>query len=312
MKLAYIFPGQGSQSLGMLQDLAARYSIVQETFQELSDTLGFDSWALAQNGPEDKLNLTEVTQPLLLAAGIAVFRVWLSQTSSLSALCFAGHSLGEYTALVAAGALSFGDAAKLVALRGRLMQAAVPLGEGAMAAILGLEDSIVAELCLEAAHGEIVTPANYNSPGQVVIAGKKTAVLRAIELAKNRGAKRTLLLQVSVPSHCALMEPAAEDLQAALQTIAFKAPSSPVIHNVHAQSVEKPEFIQAALVQQLSKPVLWTACVQQMAALGADLFVECGPGGVLSGLHRRILRDSPCLPLGDVENLTQALSRLYE
>ncbi len=306
MSLAFVFPGQGSQSVGMLQDLAAAFPAVEATFGEASAALGYDLWDVVQNGPADKLNQTDVTQPAMLGAGVAVWRIWQEKGGAAPAL-MAGHSLGEYTALVCAGALDFSDAVRLVAERGRLMQEAVPAGEGAMAAILGLEDEAVAQVCAEAAEGAVLSPVNFNSPGQVVVAGQKAAVERAVALAKEKGAKRALLLPVSVPSHCALMQPAAEKLAAVLEGIDIHKPAIPVINNADVALMEDAETIRAALVKQLHSPVRWVEIIRKMAADGVDRLIECGPGKVLTGLNKRIERGMTAQPVYDPDSLASAL-----
>ena len=285
--LAFVFPGQGSQSLGMLADLAAVTPTVRATFDEAGQGCGLDLWSLSQNGPEDELNRTEITQPALLAAGVAVWRVW-NERGGAQPAAFAGHSLGEYAALVAAGALSLADGAALVRERGRLMQNAVPPGVGAMAAILMADDAVIAQACVDAAQGQIVAPANFNSPGQTVIAGHAEAVDRAIALLAERGVKKAVKLAVSVPSHSALMQPAADALRAKMQTLAWSMPDRPVIQNADAQAHDSIAAIQDALVRQLHLPVRWTECVQALAARGVTRIGECGPGKVLTGLVKRI------------------------
>ena len=309
MSLAFVFPGQGSQSIGMLNDLAAAYPQVQQTFGEASQTLGFDLWQLVSAGPEDRLNQTENTQPAMLAAGVAVWRVWRTQGGPLPAF-MAGHSLGEYSALCCAEALAFSDAVRLVADRGRFMQAAVPAGQGGMAVILGLEDEQVRALCAQAAHGDVLEAVNYNSPGQVVIAGTAAAVTRGVEAAKAAGAKRAVMLPVSVPSHCALMRPAAEQLAQRLTEVAITAPIVPVLHNAHVQAESDPQAIRAALVCQLASPVRWTDTIRKMAAQGVDKLVECGPGKVLAGLNKRIARDTQTLTIHDPASLSEARAAL--
>ncbi|MBY5979267.1 ACP S-malonyltransferase [Ferrimonas balearica] len=284
---AFIFPGQGSQTVGMLAELAADYPIIQATFAEASEALGFDLWQMVQDGPAEALNSTENTQPALLTASVAIWRAYC-EAGGVAPTVMAGHSLGEYSALVCAGALKFDDAVKLVALRGRAMQEAVPAGTGAMAAIIGLDDDAIAKACAEAAQGEVVSPVNFNSPGQVVIAGHKDAVARAGEACKAAGAKRALPLPVSVPSHCALMKPAAEKLAAALANIDVVAPAIPVINNVDVAKADTAEAIKDALVRQLYCPVRWTETVNAMAEQGIEQLVECGPGKVLTGLTKRI------------------------
>lgn len=285
--LAFVFPGQGSQSVGMLADLAAQSPIVRATFDEAGQGCGLDLWTLSQNGPEDELNRTEVTQPALLAAGVAVWRLW-NERGGAQPAAFAGHSLGEYAALVAAGTLSLADGAALVRERGRLMQAAVPPGVGAMAAILMADDAVIVQACVDAAGDQIVAPANFNSPGQTVIAGHAEAVDRAIALLAERGVKKAVKLAVSVPSHSALMKPAADALRAKMETLAWTLPDRPVIQNADAFAHDSLAAIKDALVRQLFGPVRWTGCVQALAALGVTRIGECGPGKVLTGLVKRI------------------------
>ncbi|OLS62177.1 ACP S-malonyltransferase [Pseudomonas putida] len=284
--LAFVFPGQGSQSLGMLAELGAQYPLVIDTFREASEALGYDLWALIQDGPEEQLNQTDKTQPAILTASIALWRVWEAEGGARPAYV-SGHSLGEYSALVAAGSLTLADAVKLVERRGQLMQEAVPAGQGAMAAILGLDDADVVAICAEAAQGDVVSAVNFNSPGQVVIAGAKAAVERAMEGCKARGAKRALPLPVSVPSHCELMRPAAERFAESVNAIEWKAPAIPVVQNVSAAVPADLEVLKRDLLEQLYKPVRWVECVQTLAAQGAVQLVECGPGKVLAGLNKR-------------------------
>jgi [acyl-carrier-protein] S-malonyltransferase len=300
MSLAIIFPGQGSQSIGMLATLAKSFSVVKRTFDEASSVLDYDLWKLCQSGPEERLNQTEFTQVALLAAGVAGWRV-LPELKIGQPHYLTGHSLGEYTALVCAEALNFTDAVKCVAARGRFMQNAVSIGTGAMAAVLGLAENAVSDLCAEASMGEILSAANYNSPGQVVIAGQKAAVDRAIDLAKQHGARRVVLLSVSVPSHCALMQPAAEQLALQLANTEFKTPKLPVLHNIDGLERKHPDDIREALVQQLVSPVQWVRCVQNLAAAGVDTVFECGPGKVLAALVKRIESQMTCNTLAEVE-----------
>ncbi len=311
MSLAFVFPGQGSQSIGMLSELASQFPQVQETFSEASDALGYDLWNLISNGPDEDLNQTHRTQPAMLAAGVAVWRCW-QEKSDIKPTYFAGHSLGEYSALVAAGALEFKDAIKLVAKRGELMQEAVPVGDGAMAAILGLADSVVNELCEEASSVGIVEAVNFNSPGQVVIAGEADAVTRATEIAKEKGAKRALVLSVSVPSHCALMKPAAEKLAAELDKIEVKQPAIPVLHNASVTSTNDPAEIKSLLSQQLHSPVRWVETVEWFASQDAEHIIECGPGKVLAGLTKRINKSLDGLPVFDTASLDKAVNALGE
>ena len=307
--LAMVFPGQGSQSVGMLSALADVFPQVGETFAEASTVLGYDLWERVQNGPPESLNQTACTQPAMLTAGVATWRCWQAKTETLPAL-MAGHSLGEYTALVCAGAMSFADAVALVEKRGEYMQNAVPAGVGAMAAILGLEDEQVESVCAEAAQGEVVSAVNYNSPGQVVIAGNKAAVERAMELAKTAGAKRALPLPVSVPSHCSLMQPAAEQLAERLAGIEIQAPAIPVIHNVDARSHDDPAAIREVLAAQLYRPVRWVECVRAMHAQGVSMLVEAGPGKVLAGLTKRIEKSLGAIPVQTAEDLDKAIASI--
>ncbi|MBE0510080.1 MAG: ACP S-malonyltransferase [Chromatiales bacterium] len=309
MSLAFVFPGQGSQSVGMLAELAASEALVQQTFAEASQVLGYDLWQKVSEGPVEDLNQTHITQPAMLAAGIAVWRVWQQRGGTTPAL-MAGHSLGEYTALVAAGALGFADGIRLVEARGKLMQQAVPAGSGAMAAILGLDDAQVIAVCEQAAQGEIVSAVNFNAIGQVVIAGQSAAVARAIELAKEAGAKRAMPLPVSVPSHCALMQSAATELAKLLDGIAITAPSIPVINNADVQQQSEPTAIRDALVRQLYSPVRWVETVQHMHGAGVDTLVECGPGKVLVGLNKRIVKEMKALAIVDPASLDAALAEL--
>ena len=308
-KLAIVFPGQGSQSLGMLSGLAATHTIVLDTFSEASDSLGFDLWALLQAESADELNKTENTQPAMLAAGVAVWRVLQGQQAIAPAM-MAGHSLGEYTALVCSGAMNFSDAVKLVRNRGMYMQQAVPQGTGAMAAILGLDDDVVRELCAESAQQQVVEAVNFNSPGQVVIAGDKDAVARAMENAKARGAKRALPLPVSVPSHCALMKPAAEKLAQELANITITMPDIKVLHNVSVESAVDSDSIKSLLAEQLYRPVRWVETVQKMKLSGVELLLEAGPGKVLTGLTKRIDKQLSCLPVLDDATLATALEKI--
>jgi [acyl-carrier-protein] S-malonyltransferase len=307
MKLAFVFPGQGSQSVGMLNALAAGFAVVQQTFGEASSALGYDLWQVVEQGPEDRLNQTQVTQPAMLAAGVAAWRVWREQGGRAPAM-LAGHSLGEYTALCCAGALEFADAIRLVADRGRFMQEAVPAGQGGMAAILGLEDDVVRKVCDEAAQGEVLAPVNFNSPGQVVIAGTGSAVARGVEAAKSAGARRAVLLPVSVPSHCALMRPAAERLAARLAQVNVRVPAVPVLHNALVRAESDPAKIREALVKQLYSPVRWVETVRRMEADGATRVVELGPGRVLVGLNRRIVSAAQTLAVYDPKTLNDALA----
>ena len=303
----FAFPGQGSQSVAMLAELAENFPVVIDTYKEASDALGYDLWELVQQGPAEALNQTDKTQPALLAASVAIWRVWAQQGGEKPSVV-AGHSLGEYSALVCAGVIDFKDALKLVELRGQLMQQAVPAGTGAMYAIIGLDNAAIASACEQAAQGEVVSPVNFNSPGQVVIAGNKAAVERAGALCKEAGAKRALPLPVSVPSHCALMKPAAEKLAVALQDIEFKTPEIAVINNVDVIAETDAEKIKDALVRQLFCPVRWTEIVEKMAADGVTLQIEAGPGKVLSGLVRRIDKSFTAQAINDSATLAKALA----
>ena len=308
-QLAFVFPGQGSQSVGMLSQLAADYPVVQQTFAEASDVLGFSLWDLISAGPEAALNQTHNTQPAMLAAGVAVWRAWCAATD-IRPGWMAGHSLGEYTALVCADALGFADAVKLVAARGRLMQEAVPAGVGAMAAIIGLEDKQVIEVCAQAAQGQIVSAVNFNAPGQVVIAGESPAVDRAIEALKAAGAKRALKLPVSVPSHCGLMAGAADNLYELLQAVHIEAPKVKLIHNTDVQAHDAPAVIRNTLRDQLFNPVRWVESVAFMHLQGVSSFVECGPGKVLLGLNKRIAAEANHAAIFDTESLKNVVEQL--
>jgi len=307
-QIAFVFPGQGSQTVGMLTELAATYPLVEETFREASDALGYDLWQLVSQGPAEELNKTWQTQPALLAASVAIYRVWQQQGGQQPVL-MAGHSLGEYSALVCAGVLSFADAVKLVELRGKLMQEAVPEGTGAMQAIIGLDDAAIRKACEESAQGQVVSPVNFNSPGQVVIAGNKEAVERAGAACKAAGAKRALPLPVSVPSHCALMKPAADKLAVALENITFSAPAVPVINNVDVKAETDAAAIRHALVRQLYSPVRWTESVEAMAEQGVTQLLEMGPGKVLTGLTKRIVDSLTAAAVNDTASLTAALGK---
>ncbi|MBT9433464.1 ACP S-malonyltransferase [Candidatus Sodalis endolongispinus] len=302
---AMVFPGQGSQTVGMLAELAADHAVVGATFAEASAVLGYDLWQRVQQGPAEELNKTWVTQPALLTASVAIWRVWQQQGGPAPAL-LAGHSLGEYSALVCAGSLDFAAAVALVALRGKLMQDAVPDGTGAMSAIIGLDNDAIAA-CERAAQGQVVSPVNFNSPGQVVIAGHKEAVERAGLACKEAGAKRALPLPVSVPSHCALMKPAAEKLAQALEAVTFAAPQIPVINNVDVRAEQSPAAIRQALVRQLYSPVRWTETVEYLAAQGAEVLLEVGPGKVLTGLTKRIVGTLSGAAVNDPASLAAAI-----
>ena len=306
MTLAFVFPGQGSQSVGMLKDLAENFSEVSATFQEASDALGYDLWSLIQEGPAEKLNSTDVTQPAMLASGVATWRIWQAKGGAIPQV-MAGHSLGEYSALVCAGSLSFVDAVKLVSQRGKFMMEAVPAGTGAMAAILGMDDEAVRQVCLEAADGEVLEAVNYNSPGQVVVAGNKSAIERVTILAKEKGAKRALELPVSVPSHCALMQPAADQLAEVLAGITFNTPTIPVFNNVDVTAADSEADIRDALKRQLFSPVRWVEIIEKMSTDGVDKVIECGPGKVLVGLNKRINKSMVSAALVDTASIEAAL-----
>ena len=309
--LAFIFPGQGSQSLGMLKDLANSHIEIKHTFEQASEALSIDLWAIVTDGPEEALNQTQNTQPVMLAAGFAVWDVWCKH-STIRPKWMAGHSLGEYTALVCSGALSFEEGIKLVAVRGKLMQEAVPAGIGSMAAILGLEDQQVVNICAQVAEHEVVSAVNFNAPGQVVIAGNLAAVERAMLAAKGMGAKRAILLPVSVPSHCALMKSAAEKLDTYLLNTVVANPKMTVIHNVDVASHSSPEQIRLALSQQLYQPVRWVETIKLLNDQGVTRFVECGPGKVLVSLNKRIVKDAEHFSIYNSETLTEVLEQFND
>lgn len=307
-RIAFVFPGQGSQHIGMLRELAERYSVVRSTFEEASTALGYNLWQLVQSGSAEELNATVVTQPALLTSSVAIWRVW-QELEGVRPEVLAGHSLGEYSALVCSGAISFADGVRLVRLRGEAMQSAVAEGAGAMAAIIGLDDAKVEAACADAAQGQIVSAVNFNSPGQVVIAGECDAVERAIALCKEAGAKRALPLPVSVPSHCELMRPAAEKLAQALSDIDLKTPRYPVVQNVDAEVHQDVDVLRERLVEQLYRPVRWSSCVTRMAESGVEVCIECGPGKVLTNLNKRIDRSLVSLAVNDPDSLSVALER---
>jgi len=308
MKYSIVFPGQGSQSLGMLSDLNSNFSVVSEVFQEASDSINVDLWKIL-NEDQEALNLTENTQPIMLAAGYATYKV-MSEEASLSPVSMAGHSLGEYTALVASNSINFFDAIQLVRKRGELMQAAVPSGTGSMAAILGLEDTIIIEICQKASNKGVVEAVNFNSPGQVVIAGEKNAVLHTCELMKEAGAKRALVLPVSVPSHCSLMKEASAKYKTYIESVDLKAGNVKVIHNVDADYAVNIEAIKAKLVDQLHMPVLWTDSVIKMKESGVEKLIEAGPGKVLTGLTRRIDKSLSASAIIDVSSLKSTIEEI--
>jgi len=305
---AFLFPGQGSQSVGMLSQAAQHYPVVLDTFAEASSALGYDLWALVSEGPEDKLTLTEFTQPAILTASVALSRCWREEGGAIPEFV-AGHSLGEYSALVVAESLSLQDAARLVQTRGRAMQSAVPAGEGAMAAVLGLSDAVIDEICVTHCDDHAYVGAvNYNSPGQVVIAGHAPAVEAASAFMKEAGAKRVLPLPVSAPFHTPLMQPAAAVMAEAFQSVALEDAQMPVISNVDAQPHRKAVEIRRLLVRQVSEPVMWTQCVMTLLEAGCTQFMECGPGKVLTGLIRRIDRSIGCTPLQDPQDLKNSIA----
>ena len=308
--LAFVFPGQGSQKVGMLADAHAAFAAVRDTFAEASDVLGYDMWQLVQDGEQEALNMTETTQPVLLTSSVALWPAWPAGGGAQPA-CMAGHGLGEFSALVCAGALGFADAVSLVRKRGAFMQSAVPVGEGAMAAIIGLDDDAINTICADISSGQgVVAAVNFNSPGQVVIAGHTAAVEAAIDALKAAGAKRAMPLPVSAPFHTELMKPAGDRLAEAIATIDIASPTIPVVHNVHARTEADPEKIRALLVQQIYSPVLWTQCVGTMVDLGAASVVECGPGKVLSGLNRRIEKSLQSYSLEQPDELRTAVAEL--
>lgn len=307
--LAFVFPGQGSQKIGMLAELASADPVVEQTFAEASEALGYDAWKLVQEGEQDDINLTERTQPILLASSVAIWRLWQEKGGPVPAQ-FAGHSLGEWSALVCSGVLEFVDAVNIVRARGAFMQEAVPVGVGAMAAILGIADEVILDACASACQNDVVDAVNFNAPGQVVIAGSAAAVDRAIEICKQAGAKRAMTLPVSAPFHTSLMQPAAEQLAELVNGTAFSKPQIPVLHNVHAQAESNPESIKALMLEQIYKPVMWVDCIQALKANGAQIMIECGPGRVLNGLTKRIDRNLTSFSTDDVASLENALTSI--
>ncbi|MGB0444982.1 MAG: ACP S-malonyltransferase [Porticoccaceae bacterium] len=304
--LAFVFPGQGSQKIGMLSELAEQYSLIKETFDQASDVLGYNMWELIQKGEQEAINLTERTQPILLASSVAIWRLWNEKNGAIPSQ-MAGHSLGEWSALVCSGVVDFADGLNIVRARGQYMQQAVPVGEGAMAAIIGLDDKAILEACANAQSLGVVDAVNFNAPGQVVIAGSNAAVEAAMESCKAAGAKRALPLPVSAPFHTSLMKPAADNLADLVNTVNFSAPQVPVVHNVHAQTETDPETIKALMLEQIYSPVKWVDCVNQLKNNGATTLIECGPGKVLSGLTKRIDREITSLATDSVADFTAAL-----
>ena len=304
--LSFVFSGQGSQKIGMLAEIAAENKIVVDTFAEASQVLGYDLWQLCQSGEQEKINQTEITQPLMLTSSIALWRVW-QQKGGAQPAYLAGHSLGEWSALVASGVVAFADAVNLVRNRGAFMQIAVPKGEGAMAAVLGVEDDKIKAICKEASSVGVVEPVNFNSPGQVVIAGKANAVDKAIELLKAAGCKRAMPLPVSAPFHTSLMKPAAEKMAPLIEKTAFSAPKIPVVHNYHAQTESDPAKIKQLMIKQIDNPVLWVDCINTLVKKGVTITVECGPGAVLCGLSKRIDKSLESFPLETPANMQAAL-----
>ncbi|MFL0808906.1 MAG: ACP S-malonyltransferase [Agarilytica sp.] len=307
---AIIFPGQGSQKVGMLAEYSES-EVFQNTFAQASEALGYDLWQTAQEGPQEKLNQTEITQPLMLTSSIALWRIWQEKNGASPAL-MAGHSLGEWSALVAAEVVDFQDAVKIVRARGQYMQEAVPQGEGAMAAIIGLDDEVVEKVCKENSEGGVVSPVNYNSPGQLVIAGSAANVAQAIEALKEAGAKKAMPLPVSAPFHTSLMKPAADRLEAQIMETVFNAPKIPVVHNVHAQTETDPEKIKALMVEQIFSPVRWVGCVEALVSNGIETTLECGPGKVLCGLNRRINKSISSNASDTPETLDASLAAISE
>lgn len=309
MKTVFMFPGQGSQSIGMMSALMSESDLAVQTFQQASEALGFDLRDIALNGPEEKINQTAITQPIVLTASLAMWRAW-ENASDIRPDFVCGHSLGEYTALIAAGVLNFEDTVKLVHLRGQLMQNAVPQGEGGMAALLGLSDDLAAEACNEAAQGQVVAPANFNSPGQIVISGATDALERAMVLAKEKGARRAAKLAVSVPCHCDLLQPAGEELANAMHKLSFNEPNIPIMQNVNAQVAESLDGLKENLLAHLYRPVLWSQSVSNLVAMGADTFIECGPGKVLAGLNKRIDKSVNTFAMSDLASMQAVIGEL--
>ena len=304
--LGFVFPGQGSQKIGMLSDIAKQHEHLLEAFDQASEELGYDLWGLSQYGTEEQISRTEVTQPLLLTASVAVWRLLRKLDGPMPA-AVAGHSLGEWSALVCADVIDLNDAVRLVRKRGQYMQTAVPVGKGAMSAIIGLDDDKIAQVCADSAHGQVVSAVNFNAPGQVVIAGDKEAVERATDACQEAGAKRALPLPVSAPFHTSLMQPAADGLAEDIAQVEFRAPQIPIIHNVTLDSEQDPQAIRTLMIEQITAPVPWVGTVQKLASMGITALLECGAGRVLSGLNRRIDRSLSSLNTDSIDALTQAV-----
>jgi [acyl-carrier-protein] S-malonyltransferase len=307
--LAFVFPGQGSQKIGMLAELAEQNPIIEKTFNEASEVLGYDMWQLIQQGEQDEINLTQRTQPILLTCSLAIWRLWNEKQGAVPSQ-MAGHSLGEWSALVCANVIDFADGLRIVEARGKYMQQAVPVGQGAMAAIIGLEDQTILDACSEASSLGVVDAVNFNAPGQVVLAGSNDAVERAMEICKSAGAKRALPLPVSAPFHTSLMKPAADNLAEMVNAVTFRAPEVPIMHNVHAENESDPQVIKALMLEQIYSPVKWVDCVKQLKASGASTLVECGPGKVLSGLAKRIDRELTALATESAADFDAALTTI--
>jgi [acyl-carrier-protein] S-malonyltransferase len=305
--LAFVFPGQGSQKIGMLAELAKQNPIIEKTFNEASEVLGYDMWQLIQQGAQEDINLTQRTQPILLTCSVAIWRLWNQKQGALPSQ-MAGHSLGEWSALVCANVIDFADGLKIVEARGKFMQQAVPVGQGAMAAIIGLDDQAILEACTEASALGVVDAVNFNAPGQVVIAGSNEAVERAMEICKDAGAKRALPLPVSAPFHTSLMKPAADNLADMVKAVTFRSPEVPIMHNVHAQNEQDPQAIKALMLEQIYSPVKWVDCVKQLKQSGVSTLVECGPGKVLSGLAKRIDRELTAVATESAADFDAALT----
>ena len=305
--LAFVFPGQGSQKIGMLAELAEQNPIIEQTFNEASEVLGYDMWQLIQQGAQEEINLTQRTQPILLTCSVAIWRLW-NEKQGASPSQMAGHSLGEWSALVCSNVIDFADGLKIVEARGKYMQQAVPVGQGAMAAIIGLDDQAILEACIEANDLGVVDAVNFNAPGQVVIAGSNEAVERAMEICKDAGAKRALPLPVSAPFHTSLMKPAADNLADMVNAVKFRSPEVPIMHNVHAQNEQDPQAIKALMLEQIYSPVKWVDCVKQLKQSGVSTLVECGPGKVLSGLAKRIDRELTAVATESAADFDAALT----